>query len=453
MPRSNRQEASAFRDQQDSVRVVHDLPESPTIGETFSFERISRDNVTSLSHGLHKYPAKFIPQVADWGLRFEKGANREVVLDPFCGSGTTLLECGVRGNHGIGVDISPLAVLIAKAKTSKIDLRGGIPSAVLELIVNESQGSSAALVKQLRKAEGTEVLGLHRTWSNWFTPDAAAEIIAIRDSIVAQAPDEVLQRFLLACLSSVVKKCSYLDENQIKVRFVKDKVLAEPSTAFVDAATKRLERQLRVTEELKRASASFDLHLASSTRLPIDDSSVDRVITSPPYINAIDYTMTHKYNMFLLGLLEPGDFKDHCRDYIGVTERAVRAADLVEKPNSQHSSVQNEIDAIWSLDTPVAKNRTFVVNQYFDGMDKTFGELSRVVRKGGLIIMVLGETNRICGRAVQTARICEDLANSHGLETYRHFVHQIANRSSMRLNRSKTGGSIKNEIVYVFRRA
>lgn len=176
------------------------------------------------------------------------------------------------------------------------------------------------------------------------------------------------------------------------------------------------------------------------------------MITSPPYINAVDYTMAHKYNLFVLGLLPPDEFKAHCRDYIGVTERAVRSGDMACMPPCPTNSVQSVVHSLQALDTPTSRNRAYCVAQYFDGMGKALAEGYRLLDDGGLYFLVVGESNRICNILVPTADLLEEIANDVGFVTELRFFHVLANRSSMRLNRSATGGSIARERIYVFRK-
>jgi len=73
-----------------------------------------------ITHGIHPYPAKMVPQIAREIIRrFTK--EKALVLDPFCGSGTVLLEALIAGRNGIGIDTNPLACLIARAKTTVLD--------------------------------------------------------------------------------------------------------------------------------------------------------------------------------------------------------------------------------------------------------------------------------------------------------------------------------------------
>src|SRR3989339_1416472 len=77
-------------------------------------------STTYLTHNFHTYPAKFIPQIPKSAiLQFTK--EGDTVLDPFCGCGTTLVEAKLLNRNAIGVDLNPIATLVSKAKTNKID--------------------------------------------------------------------------------------------------------------------------------------------------------------------------------------------------------------------------------------------------------------------------------------------------------------------------------------------
>ncbi len=434
-----------------TVEVVRHLPQVPQQGRTYSFARLTRDDVTYGSHGLHKYPAKFIPQFPRWGLSYDPDTPSRVVLDPFCGSGTTMVEAGVTGSHAIGCDISPLAVLISQAKCST-GAAAWDHVGHCESVVRAARALAPKYQKELSANQGESCLGMHFTWANWFRAEELARLIALRDAIRDQDCSADLKTFSLALLSSIVKSCSYLNEDQIKVRYDHEKQLADPLVAFQSAMATGASAQTKLAKTFLEAGASFETTQASASALPVETGTVDRIITSPPYINAVDYTMAHKYNLYVLGLLEPEAFKDHCREYIGVTERAVRSSDLLAIPNLQGSRAQLSIDALLALDTPTARNRAYVVAQYFSGMQASFAEAYRVLKAGGLYVFVVGEANRICGLQVPTSAILKEQAESVGFDVEVDIFHELANRSSMRLSRSSTGGTIGREQVYVFRK-
>lgn len=435
-----------------TVSVVSDLPKNPSSGANYSFARLTRDKVTYATHGLHKYPAKFIPQLPKWALQYDENTPSDVVLDPFCGSGTTLVEVGLQGGKAIGVDISPLAVIISRAKCAILDISEEYVENFLMEVEEKARREHASLLKILNQNIGATCLGMHYTWSNWFDADRLAGLLALRNSIKEVSKTDEVENFAFAALSSIIKSCSFLSEDQIKVRFDSEKALADPYRSFSSFFKSSITNQILLSSEYRESNAQFEISLGSASELKIQSQSIDRIITSPPYINAVDYTMAHKYNMFVLGALIPESFKDHCREYIGVTERAVRASDLLNFPRCDNDGAKEIINKLLKIDTPTSRNRAYVVSQYFAEMQKTFSEGYRVLKRNGLYFLVVGENNRICGLNVPTADILESIANSIGFTTETSFYHVMANRSAMRFNRSATGGSISREQVYVFRK-
>jgi hypothetical protein len=428
---------------------VLELPKSPTMGGRYVFSGLRRDEVNAYNHGLHKYPAKFIPQIPRWALQQLADTGPRVVVDPFCGSGTTVLESAVQGHISHGYDVNPLAVLISKAKTAILgDFRASPPDLVRQIIFKATR-LTAPIRAQL---EDGRDLGLHPTWRYWFQEAEMAKLLAMRRAIVSLRMDDALSSFLLACLSSIAKGSSCLSEDQIKVRKDHSKPIQDPFAAFLAFSSYSLERQVRVGHILAASGSEVKVGKATATALPLEDASVDEIITSPPYINAVDYTMTHKYNFSILGLVAPAEFKAHCREYFGLTERAVRMRDIRSMPVMGDSRVDAIIQQLWDSESSVGRNRAYVVWNYFSGMRGAFREMHRVLHEGGQAVVVVGTVNRICGIPVPTGALLEHLANGAGLGTQLHFFHHVNNVSSMRLNRSATGGAVKEESVYAFKR-
>lgn len=426
--------------------AVAALPPEPKPEGHYVFRGLGR-SVVEHNHGLHKYPAKFIPQIPRWALEYADGKPGEVVLDPFGGSGTTALVAALLGRSALSIDVNPLARVIAAGKVAQLpdDVE---PALLIDEICSEAQVEAPRIESEL--IPSTASYGMHRTWSNWFEAPHLSGLIAIRESINRREVPSGVRDLLLSSLSAIVKACSFLDENQIKVRFHAGKRLADPFEAFARAAQRACQDQRAVTPLLADVPTPKIL-VGSARDLPLAQQTVDRVITSPPYINAVDYTMTHKYNLFVLGLVDPETYATHRREYIGMTERAVRAADLSSPPDSAHPVVTPYLEALWSQGTAVSRNRAFVVAQFFNGMAAAFTEIARVLRPGGLAITVLGD-NRICGKSIPTADICAEIADASGLGIELRFYHHLANLSSMRLARNVTGGKVPYETIHVYSR-
>jgi len=112
---------SRYRSRRKICQLEGDLPTSKRISHDQEFELLT-NNVAYLTHTIHKYPSKFIPQIPRWAIRKYLGeSSQSYVYDPMCGSGTTLLEALLHGHNSIGLDIDPLACLISRVKTTPIN--------------------------------------------------------------------------------------------------------------------------------------------------------------------------------------------------------------------------------------------------------------------------------------------------------------------------------------------
>ncbi|MNG68865.1 DNA methylase [compost metagenome] len=427
------------------------IPEMPLYDGVYIFNKIPKNDLIGNSHGHHKYPAKFIPQFPKWALNRKKNHNNLTVLDPFCGSGTTLIEAGVLGATSIGVDISDVAIIISKAKTTVLDKNNSAEySHRVKNIVSLANKKYLDIKNDFDNSFSKECHNMDKTWSTWFDSESISKIVSIRYAIQESEKNE-LYYIYLSVLSSIVKKCSYLDENQVKVKKIYNKSIPEVYNTYINSFEKFILEHLITSQKLSDNTPIFNIFKASATDTGIEKNTVDLIVTSPPYINAIDYTMAHKYSMFALGLIKPCEFKDHCREYIGVTERAVRVSDYNQIIKfSGNEYIDGFIRLLREQNTTTSLNRSYVVWQYFTLMHEFFLEMERVMKHDGEMVFVVGESNNICGIEIPTANLLESLAINSGLHVKNKFYHVINNRSGMRLNRNSSGGSIKSEVVFSF---
>ena len=140
---------------------------SETKGKDFDFRNTCPEipNTTYATHGLHSYPAKFIPHIPRWFLR-KYSQTGATVLDPFCGSGTALVEANMVGMHALGVDINPLSPLLVRAKTE---------------VVKDADKFSAGCLRAVLRARDhpPDFRPEIPNFNMWFLPQAAEELTRI----------------------------------------------------------------------------------------------------------------------------------------------------------------------------------------------------------------------------------------------------------------------------------
>jgi DNA modification methylase len=401
--------------------VVGDLDPAWDIPPLQHLLIISRDQ-SWLTHGFHKYPAKFFPELPRWAIA-RYSAPGEVVLDPMAGSGTVNVESLLLGRHSVAVDVDPFARLLTRVKTTPLDgdRLGPAARAVLGALDAFEAGGLPA-----RRAALADVPPFPYR-EGWFRPAILEELGAIRGAI-ARLPGGPPADFFRICLSSIVRAVSNADNNCTRtvVRQRLHKRIA-PGMAL------RLFR--RVVEVNLARMAEFaavcprDVRVeippeADARALPAASTAADLAVTSPPYINAVDYPRTHQLEMYLLDLSPPGEpLAEAKRQHIGT--EVVRAADYCQLHRYGLPALDEQVAELYAVD----RRRAYIVYRYFVDMERNLREVRRVVKPGGRYVVVVGN-NLIRGREVPTYAYLMAVAERAGwtVETYfaseviRHFI-------------------------------
>ncbi len=251
-------------------------------------------------HRLHPYVGKFIPQLVEIFLRkyFQPG---DTVYDPFCGSGTTLVEGNARRIHTVGCDISAFNCLLSRVKTARYDLKL-MRAEVLDILHRTTQCSRERhLGHQSHDTDNEYLLA-------WFAPRSRQELLCYRSLI----PDYDYQDLLKVILSRAARSArltthfdleSPLQPQTEPYYCRKHKRICRPVQEalkflrrYSQDTIQRIEQYNRLRTPAKIAVIWGD---ARSVSLP---GNVDGVITSPPYVGLIDYHAQHRYAYELLGL-------------------------------------------------------------------------------------------------------------------------------------------------------
>ena len=257
-------------------------------------------------HRIHPYLGKYIPQLVEIFLRkyFSDGMT---VLDPFSGSGTTLVQANELGVHSIGCDVSAFNVMINRVKTQRYD----IPR--LQKEASDIIDRTARLTKQSElplfddSADAISVATENEYLRDWFAPRALEELLTFR----ALIPEYEHQEFLKVVLSRSAR--SARRTTHFDLDFPK-KPVTEPYRCYkhgrtcapTEVAYKFLVRYcadgVRRVEEFSRLRTAARVRCLHGDSRDIDFPRLDGVITSPPYVGLIDYHEQHRYAYELLGL-------------------------------------------------------------------------------------------------------------------------------------------------------
>ncbi|HCG8215682.1 TPA: hypothetical protein NJ504_002585 [Vibrio parahaemolyticus] len=411
----------------------------------------------SYTHYIHSYPAKLIKHIPIFFLNSKLllPESKSVVLDPFCGSGTVLLESLLAGHNSIGCDANPLARLIAKVKTTKLN--------TLQLI--EKKNVIVQKAKRLKKAIPLNVVNVE----HWYSESTINQLSRLFRAInVSCEKDE--RDFFMATFSSIVKKVSYADPNlsvpvkikpeKYKNNDIKEKLSnklqqlekVDVFSAFSESADKNIFRLslLRTipADDLKAAVISTDARritksLESKNELLCSDS-VDLILTSPPYAGAQKYIRSSSLSLGWLGLCEEKSLRDYERLNIG-REHYSKSEYL----NPIRFGLP-EIDMFFEEVEKENPLRSHISSNYLKEMESSLLEMFRVLKKDRYCIIVIGN-NEVCGRKFETQKYIRILAERIGFTTKLVLVDDIHSRGLM-TKRNKTASIINSEWILVFKK-
>jgi SAM-dependent methyltransferase len=258
------------------------------------------------THPFHTYPARMDPATARHLLALGDGT----VLDPFCGSGTTLVEARRAGLASFGSDINPLAVMLARAKTwtapqprrrALLETARAIATATLE----EGKAARRAGHQKapLRRA-GANPSSRDRAVGEWFAPHVRRELEQLASFIEAETDGEI-REILRVVLSSILYKVSFRASDTDPRPVERHIARGNPARLFA----RRAELLCLGLDELASVRGPMPrLLVADARRLgpEVKPASIDLIVTSPPYAGTYDYTDQHGLRMAFLGL-DPGD--------------------------------------------------------------------------------------------------------------------------------------------------
>jgi site-specific DNA-methyltransferase (cytosine-N4-specific) len=258
-----------------------------------------------LTHGLHPYPAKFIPQIPDTLIK-ELSREGDTVADVFCGSGTTLVETLLLSRNAVGFDANPLACLISKAKTTRF---APGDAALLHGVIARAEDQAKSIAnagKTLFQASGAFVSDAPRPRADvlnfWFEPWIVEELAEIV-SWCHVLPSETARTVALVAFSSIVVVVSKQDSDTRYVRREKNIAPGETMSRFARA----LKSSVIAVDEFSKhihEGLSCEIIHANILDAPVGPK-FDLMVCSPPYPNAFSYHLYHMTRMLWLGMDQP----------------------------------------------------------------------------------------------------------------------------------------------------
>jgi site-specific DNA-methyltransferase (cytosine-N4-specific) len=410
---------------------------SVTIQSTISDWDFARSVTTYATHPLHPYPAKMPPALAR-KLICSYSKENDLILDPFCGSGTVLVEAALNGRSSVGVDINPLAVLVSRCKTTPISddrLSQGI-NAVLRLLNGDNRQYSSIV-----RFENVDY---------WFKKRVQQRLAKLRGIIMAiRQPD--LKCFFQICLSATVREVSNIRRGEFKPwRLPAEELRAHHPDVYAIFSHIVLHRAKMVSEYRKmlpRDDLPTATVLGNAKNLPLRKGCADMVLTSPPYgdsTTTVAYGQFCKFSSLWIGLPEDSALRLDQKSLGG----------RLSCSSLEHGLSPTLSETLATLEE-LGSRRKVMVSRFFADIATSLSGVEKSLKSGGIMCVVVG--NRTVSRTqVQTARILEELVQALG--KFRHedtFVRRIPTKTLPWANAPENiinykGETISQESILVF---
>ena len=394
-------------------------------------------------HDWYRFVLSFPPHlVRDYLDKFEL-TPQDCVLDPFAGTGTTLVECQKQGIPSIGIEANPMAHFACQTKLDW-DLRP-------QELVDHANGIARQARRELTWFPGD---GLRHTLS------AAGEKVLLRNSIspqplhkalllLEQIERDPLSRFTahekLALAKAVVGSASNL-------RFAPEAsvVRARDDAPVIDLWLQSVNAMAQDLQGVADCSGGIAQVFAGDARRPgqmLQPNSIDAVITSPPYPNEKDYTRNTRLESVLLGFIrDRNDLRQVKEHLLRSNSRNIYTRDTDDQHIEKFPEILALADAIDQKRTALGKTSGFsrlysrVVKLYFGGMATHLDQLRPLLRPGARLAYVVGDQASFLGVLISTGELLAKIAESLG--------YRVVDIDLFRTRRAaSTNLALKEEVV------
>ncbi len=376
------------------------------------------------SHGYHRYPAKFLPDVVRKIIEdYAKESN--LIVDLFAGCGTTLVEAKVHGIPSLGTDINPVAQLITKVKTTPIN----------PILLQQSYAELVSTFTEYQEKDYLEIKK-HERIDYWFNPSQKAKVAFLYDKVTNANTNNDVKDFFYVCISHILKNCSWWLQSGTKPQRDMEKNLADPLEEFKRHCNKMIGWNEKFYNELmQRANLTVpcEIRLEDARHTSIADECVSAIITSPPYVTSYEYADIHQLTAYWMEYIS--DIHEFRKKFIGSSYSG--NISLVV-PNCELA--QNIVNDLAAKSKNIAHN----VAQYFNDMQDVAKEMARILVPNGYACIVIGNT-KIKEVQIKSAEVFFEFLQNVGLKKVKVIKRCIPHKLMPTLRDKKTGRFTKQD--------
>jgi len=391
------------------IRVDGEIPENLPVKDRDRFLFISYDQ-SILTHGFHKYPAKFFPELPRWLIK--RYSNKDnIVLDPFSGSGTTNVEALLTRRHSIGIDIDPFSRYLSKVKTTPLNEK-------------ELQSAQKKLLRFILNYKPLEVsekdIPVFPYRDNWFNKEITNELAYLKKIIEILDTTEDIKDFYRICFSSIIRGVSNADDNctrtVIRKKLNKKVYPADALKKFAEVILVNVPKMIEFSQKCPTDTMVCFPDSMDARNINYQDY-FDLAVTSPPYANAVDYPRTHQLESYWLGLTT-GSLTPLKKKHVGTESVSSN------KYKKLHNIGVKEADMTLSKIFKKDPRRSYIAYKYLDDMRLNLIDVHKALKKDGRYIIVVGN-NKIRGELFENWKYIMELAKDIGFKVENYFASEI----------------------------
>lgn len=386
------------------------------------------------AHDWYRFVLSFPPHlVREYLDRFELRAGQRV-LDPFCGTGTTLVECKKQGIASVGIEANPIAHFATQVKINWGPDPDGLlrhanavaAAAQAELMAAGIADDPLPIFRESGPGEQIQLKALAPESARLLLTDSISPLplhktLVLLDHIEKQRADQFYSHERLALAKALVFSISNLEFGpEVGVGHTKgDVAVIRPWLDAVCATADDL-RALHARQDTPSAVFHADARQMIAALTP---GSIDAVITSPPYPNEKDYTRTTRLEMVLLGFVhDRAELQSLKRGLVRSNTRSVYRDDDDDRWVDAYPEIQRIAEAIETRRIELGKTSGFermyarVTKLYFGGMARHLADLRRVLHPGAQLAYVVGDQASYLRVMIRTGQLLAEIAQSLGYE-------------------------------------
>lgn len=417
--------------------------------------RSKRQNTRYSVHGLHEYKGKFNPQVVRSLFNIFGIKPNDKILDPFCGSGTSIVEAAHMGLYGVGTDINPLAAMIANTKIESLNISW-------ETLKNQKEvflSKYTDLIKTFKVIEDSRTIYLQ----SWFPSDILIQIEALKEVSTVLIPP--INSIFLIIISNILREYSLQEPTDLRIRRRKSPLPVKPFLEQVEESINEFIHSLKVFQAtfglIESKNTAYNLAIKSfDEQLVENKETFDFAITSPPYATALPYIDTQRLSLVWLGLTEANGIKGLESKLIGSREFNLKIdqekwlINLKENgcnlPEQIHIFCMNLLNKLEDSDGFRKKAVPSLLYRYFNDMQVAFEAVLHQLKKNKYFALIVGHNHTMIGgyrTEINTPELLTHLGEKIGFR-----VHEVTKLEAYQRYGLNSSNAVQSESLIVFKK-